>query len=202
MLEKEEIEEKEALNQEEKESAEPNESSETKEENSESEENSIEALQKQIEELKDKNTRLYADFDNFRRRSSKEKLELIKTASEGVVTAILPIVDDFERAIVAELYGSDKAAQSASMEIDTKDSKNNNFEGIVLIYNKLQNILKQIGVEVIEVKNKAFDDETSEAVAQVPAPEGSEKSVVIDVVQKGYKLEGKVIRHAKVVVGI
>lgn len=166
------------------------------------EENEIQQLQAEVAELKDKNARLYADFDNFRKRTAKERLELIKTASSDVIESLLPIVDDFERALAAELLGVQAAACAASTVLDLEAAKGTTFEGVALIYQKLTKLLTQNGVTTIEVLHQPFDEEWSEAVAQIPTPDGQTKGHVLDVVQKGYKIDEKVIRHAKVVVGI
>ncbi|MEG2178498.1 MAG: nucleotide exchange factor GrpE [Bacteroidales bacterium] len=144
----------------------------------------VEDLKVQIAELNDKNLRLFSEFDNFRRRTAKEKLELIKNASESVVLSLLPVIDDFERALEAH-KGEDQTTTR---------------EGIELIYTKLCGVLNQQGLKVLEIKEGVFDAEEQEAVAQVPAASEELKGKVVDVVQKGYVLNGKVIRFAKVVV--
>lgn len=146
-------------------------------------------LQDQIAELNDKYLRLYSDFDNYRRRANKEKLEMIKTASSGVVLSLLPVIDDMERAL------------KAMQEAEEGEGKKALVEGVSLIYDKLMGTLKQQGLSVCEVADKPFDAETAEAVARIPAPEECKKGFVLEVVQKGYALEGKVLRFAKVVVG-
>lgn len=162
----------------------------------------IDRLQAEIADWKDKNARLYADFDNYRKRTAREKLDLVKTAAENVVLALLPVIDDFERALAVELLGPQAAASAASVVLDPETAKGTAFEGMALIYHKLTKILEQNGVSVIEVLDQPFDEEWSEAVAQIPTPEGKTKGHVLDVVLKGYKIDNKVIRHAKVVVGI
>jgi molecular chaperone GrpE len=139
------------------------------------------SIQEQLDETKDKYLRLMAEFDNFRRRTSKEKLELITTAAEDTVLAFLPVVDDLERAI------------------DALDQ--NSREGIELIYQKFLKILSSKGVEALDIIDKPFDEETSEAVARVSASGKDKAGVVIEVIQKGYKMYDKIIRYAKVVVG-
>lgn len=141
------------------------------------------------QELNDKNMsylRLMADFDNFRKRSLKEKSDLIKNAAEKVLAGLLPIVDDFERGLDAT-----KEAENAS-EVR---------QGMELIYNKLVNYLTANGVSPIESTGADFDDNLHEAIATVPAPTDDQKGKVIDTTTKGYKLNDKVLRHAKVVVG-
>ncbi|MCB0401855.1 MAG: nucleotide exchange factor GrpE [Flavobacteriales bacterium] len=138
-------------------------------------------------EINDKYLRLYSDFENFRKRTQKEKVDLYKTAGEDVISAILPVLDDFERAF--------KAMEDATELQALKD-------GVKLIHDKLANILKQKGLEEIEsAVNKDFDIEHHEAITQIPAPSKKEVGKVMDEVEKGYKLNGKVIRYTKVVVG-
>lgn len=146
-------------------------------------------MKDQLAELNDKYLRLYSDFDNYRRRANKEKLEMIKTASSGVVLSLLPVIDDMERAL------------KAMQESGQGEGVNALTEGIMLIYNKLMSTLKQQGLSECEVADKPFDAETAEAVAQIPSPTEDKKGFVLEVVQKGYALDDKVIRFAKVVVG-
>jgi len=146
-----------------------------------------EELEVQVKEATDKYLRLYSEFDNFRRRTQKEKIELYKTAGEDVISAVLPILDDFERAQKA-MEGSDNAE-------DVKD-------GVKLIQDKLANILKKQGLKEIESPiGKDFNIEFHEAITQIPAPSKKQKGKVLDVVEKGYELNGKVIRFTKVVIG-
>jgi molecular chaperone GrpE len=146
----------------------------------------IEELEEEKAGLNEKYLRLYSEFDNYRKRTIKEKAELYKTAAEDTILAMLPVVDDFERAL--------KAAGDSE-----KDSAHK--EGMELIYNKLINILKNKGVETIEDKEVDFDLDIHEAITKIPAPSEELKNKVVDVVEKGYKLNGKVIRFAKVVIG-
>lgn len=149
-------------------------------------EQALNDLQKRYDELNDKYLRLFSDFDNFRRRSIKEKSELTKTASEEIMIKLLDVVDDFERAI----------------DIAVKSKENNQVvEGVQLIYNKLIKILQQKGLEEIQAKDQPFDTDYHEALTNITVNEASRKGTVIEVVQKGYLLGGKVIRFAKVVVG-
>ena len=148
------------------------------------EEETVENPTKEIKELNDKYLRLYSDFDNYRKRVTKEKIEMSKTASEGVITNLLPILDDFERAL------------GALAETDEDPMK----EGIILIYNKFKNLLVQKGLADIEAMGETFDTDLHEAVANMPAPSKDMVNKIIDVTQKGYTLNGKVIRFAKVVV--
>jgi molecular chaperone GrpE len=139
----------------------------------------------QIAEAKDKYLRLYADFENFRRRTSKEKIEMIQNASEGLLKELIPIVDDFER---------------ANKSFETVTEVEPMKEGIALIFNKFQKTLASKGVKVIESKGKDFDVELHECITQFAAGEEN-KGKVIDEIEKGYSLNDKVIRYAKVVVG-
>ncbi|GGZ23348.1 protein GrpE [Echinicola pacifica] len=141
----------------------------------------------EAQEMKDKYLRLYSEFENYRRRTSKERLDLIKTASEDVLRDLIPVVDDFERAIRAEeqASGQEKA-----------------LEGSLLIYNKLYKMLEAKGLKAMEdLIGKDFDADTQEAITQIPAPSEEMKGKVIDVVEKGYTLGDKVVRYAKVVIG-
>lgn len=146
----------------------------------------IASLKKQLEEYKDKHLRLYADFDNFKKRNAKERLELILTASKDVIKELLPVIDDFERAL--------KAAETASDVAAVK-------EGMSLIYHKLVRNLEGKGLKAIEAKGNAFDVELHEAITEIPAPSAEMAGKVIDEVEKGYYLNDKIIRFAKVVVG-
>lgn len=149
-------------------------------------------LQKQVDELTDKlakekddYVRLMAEFETFRRRSAEEKLNLVSTASADTIKGLLPVLDDCERALAMLAESSDEAAK----------------EGTGLIYTKLMDYLKAHGLAVIDAKGKKFDTDFHEAVTQFPAPSEDMKGMVIDVVQTGYTLNGKVLRYAKVVVG-
>lgn len=143
------------------------------------------ALKAELEEAKDKYLRLYSEFENFRRRNAKERLELIKTANEELVTALLPVLDDFERATKA-------------MGEDVKAVK----EGVELIYNKLNKSLEQKGLKPMgDLKGKDFDADLHEAITHTPAPEESLKGKIVDVIENGYYLNDKVIRYAKVIIG-
>lgn len=162
---------------------------ETKEQattDSDTESPSGEALNEKLAEMQDRYLRLSAEFDNYRKRTLREKIELTKTASESVLVKLLPVIDDFERGM--------KVMESAS---DCNAMK----EGIILIYNKFQAFLDQNGVKEIDALNKQFDVDLHEAITKIPAPEEKMKGRVIDVVEKGYILTDKVIRFSKVVVG-
>ncbi len=147
----------------------------------------LENLQLKYDELNDKYLRLFSEFDNFRKRTLKEKIELSKTASEDIITNLLPIIDDFERALPL---------------MPQTDENRKQFEGINLIYNKLSKTLQQKGLEEVTALGEAFDTDYHEALTNIPAAEESMKGKVVDVIQKGYNLNGKIIRFAKVVVGI
>ena len=145
----------------------------------------LEAAKATIAEQKDKYLRLSAEFDNYRKRTMKEKAELIKNGGEKAISAILPILDDLERA----LHNMQSADDVKAM-----------YEGIDLIYQKFLKGLSQEGLQKMEPVGETFDTDYHEAVALVPAPSEDQKGKVLDCVQTGYKLNDKVIRHAKVVV--
>jgi molecular chaperone GrpE len=145
----------------------------------------LKKLQDELAEAKDKYVRLYAEFDNFRRRSAKEKLEMIQSANEQLLKALLPVADDFERA-----------------EKSYKDRNDKEAEGFSLIQNKFRKTLDQYSVKAMETNaGTAFNADLHEAITQVPAPDEKLKGKIIDTVEKGYLLNDKVIRFAKVVVG-
>ena len=146
----------------------------------------LEKENEKIEEQKDKYLRLSAEFDNYRKRTMKEKAELILNGGEKSISSILPIVDDFERALKNMETATDVAAVK---------------EGVELIYNKFMSVLGQNGVKVIETKEQPLDTDYHEAIAVIPAPNEALKGKILDCVQTGYILNDKVIRHAKVVVG-
>ena len=149
-----------------------------------------EQLTAKLAESNDKYIRLAAEFDNYRRRVAKEKLDLISTAGEDVIKGLLPVLDDCERALqVLETATETEAAKAAK-------------EGTELIYNKLMGYLKSKGLAPIEAVGKELDTDFHEAVAQFPVQEAEKKNKIFDVTQQGYTLNGKVIRFAKVVVGI
>ncbi len=152
----------------------------------EKKEDTIKALESKLEEISDKHLRLQAEFDNFRRRTLKEKSELIKSAGESVLVNLLPVIDDFERAI------------ESLKDIDDKEPSK---EGMLLIFTKFQEFLKQNGVNEIEAMHQDFDLDLHEAVTKIPTPSEDLKGKNVDVIQKGYTLGDKVIRFAKVVIG-
>lgn len=145
-----------------------------------------EVLSEKLTEANDKFLRLYSEFDNFRKRTAREKIELSKTAGEDIFKTILPVLDDFERGIKAAEEASDVAAVK---------------EGMNLIFQKFKNSLQQKGLAEMESKGLAFDADLHEAITNIPAPDDSMKGKVVDELEKGYTLNGKVIRFAKVVVG-
>lgn len=138
-------------------------------------------------EIHDKYIRLYSEFDNYRRRTQKEKLDIIKNASEKIIVGLLPVLDDMERALKFESAGQDGPSDSEK-------------EGISLIYQKMMNFLKQQGLEEIHAVGEPFDVDLHEAVTTMPAPSEEEKGKVLDEIQKGYRLNDKVIRFSKVVI--
>ena len=148
-------------------------------------EKALEEEKAKLAELNDKHLRLQAEFDNFRKRTAKEKIDLTVTASESVIKDILPVLDDFERA----LQNMEKNGNEADMQ------------GVKLIFNKLKDTLRKKGLEEIEAMDAEFNTDEHEALTMIPAPEEDKKGKVLDVIQKGYKLNGKVIRFARVVVG-
>jgi molecular chaperone GrpE len=143
-------------------------------------------LSAKIEDLKDKYVRLFADFDNYKKRVARERLELTKEASKDVMLNLLPVLDDFERAM--------RAAEKAQ---DVEAVK----EGMLLIYNKLVKNLEQKGLKGMDSKGQAFDSSFHEAITEIPAPTEDLKGKVVDEVEKAYYLNDKIIRYAKVVVG-
>ena len=159
-----------------------------KESINESHENEVEDIKSedQLKEEKDKFLRLFAEFENYKRRTAKERIELFSTASEEVMISLLPILDDFDR---------------ASVEIE-KDLENETLKGVLLIKNKLFDSLKSKGLSLVDVKKgDEFNADDHEAVTQIPAPSKDMVGKIIDVIEKGYKLGEKVIRYPKVVIG-
>jgi len=160
----------------------------TQENTQETEELSVEdKLREELGQEKDKFLRLFAEFENYKKRTSKERIELFKTAGKDVMLSILPVLDDFERALMH--IEDDKEAEELR-------------KGVVLIYQKLLKALEQKGLEAMEVKKgDVFDAEIHQAVTQIPAPTDDLKGKIIDVVEKGYKMGDTVIRYPKVVTG-
>lgn len=149
------------------------------------EEDPLAKLEKEIAELKDHHLRQYADFENYKRRSMKERVEMIKSAGSDIISSLLPVLDDFDRALKAM----------------TSDVDASNREGIILIQQKLMATLEQRGLKPMESIGKEFDVELHEAITKIPTDDENMKDKVIDEVEKGYWLNEKVIRYAKVVVG-
>ncbi|WP_318344570.1 nucleotide exchange factor GrpE [Flagellimonas baculiformis] len=143
-------------------------------------------LREELAKEKDKFLRLFAEFENFKKRTSKERMDLFKTAGQEVMVSLLPILDDFDRALKELSKSEDKEM----------------FKGVELINNKFNETLKNKGLEQIEVKQgDAFDAEVHDAITQIPAPDKKLKGKILDVVEKGFKLGDRIIRHPKVVVG-
>ena len=145
-----------------------------------------EELQKKYDEANDKYLRLAAEFDNYKKRTLKERMELIKTAGENILVGLIPIIDDFDRAM-----------QATSQAKDIEAVK----QGLGLIYNKFNEFIKQKGIKEIEAISKDFNTDLHEAITKIPAPTAELKGKVVDVVEKGYFLNDKVIRYSKVVIG-
>ena len=146
----------------------------------------LEKAESDLLELKDRHIRLQAEFDNYRKRTMKERIDLLKTANESLLISLLPVIDDFDR-----------ANQSLDMVEENSPVK----EGVKLIYNKFQDFLKQNGIKEIDAKGQDFDTDLHEAITKIPAPSPDMTGKIVDVVQKGYFLNDKVIRFAKVVIG-
>ena len=150
------------------------------------EESELEKLKAELEESKDKYLRKVAEFDNFRRRNAKERLELIQTAGREVITALLDVLDDCDR---------------AQKQMDASGDGKEINDGVLLVFNKLRNILQAKGLRPMETINQDFDPDLHEAVTEIAAPSEDLKNKVLDEVVRGYYLNDKIIRHAKVVVG-
>jgi molecular chaperone GrpE len=150
-------------------------------------EEKLDSLQKEMNEANDKFLRLFSEFDNYRKRVARERIELTKTASESIILALLPVLDDLERA--SNMPGS-----------EGEDNTDTGKEGIKLIFNKFKSILRQKGVEDIESMGEVFNTDYHEAITHTQAENEKQKGTIVEEVQKGYLLNGKVIRHARVVV--
>lgn len=150
------------------------------------EDSELEKLQKDAAEWKDKYIRLVAEFDNFRKRNARERIELMQTAGKDVIVSLLDVLDDSER---------------AQKQIETSMDVNANKEGVMLVFNKLRSSLQSRGLKAMESIQKEFNPDLHEAITEVPAPNDALKGKVLDEVQKGYYLNDKIIRFAKVVVG-
>lgn len=158
----------------------------TQEPTTDTAEDTLQRIEKELEVEKERYLRLFAEFENYKRRTSKERVEMFKTAGQEVMGSLLPVLDDFDRALV-------------ELEKSEDDSL---FKGITLIHNKLRETLKNKGLTVLEVKTgDAFNADNHEAITQVPAPSDDLKGKIIDVVEKGYVLGDKIIRFPKVVIG-
>ena len=142
-------------------------------------------LRQEVEELKDKYLRLVAEFENYKKRTIREKLDWMKSAAQDTLSALLPVLDDFDR---AKKFAEGEQESGLS-------------EGVELVYQKLYNILRQKGLEPMESTGQTFDPELHDAITEVPAPSEDMKGKVVDTIEKGYRLNDKIIRHAKVVVG-
>ena len=146
----------------------------------------IEKARAEAAEWKDKYVRLYAEFENFRSRTSREKIALVGTASEGLIKDLLPVIDDFERSLKA---------------METVDEVSSLKEGVDLVFHKFTGLLHQKGLKAMETIGKPFDADFHEAITQFPAPDPSQKGMVIDELDKGYSLNDKTIRFARVIIG-
>ena len=147
----------------------------------------LEEIKESLENEKDKYLRLFAEFENFKKRTSKERIELFKTAGQDVITSLLPVLDDFDRAIT---------------QLNEKKSGKKDLEGFILIKNKFLEIMKSNGLIDIETQiGDNFDAEVHEAISQIPTNEKNQKGKIIDVIEKGFQLGEKIIRYPKVVVG-
>lgn len=173
----EKTEKEEQINQEELENQEAQNAETPQSEAEPSEADKVQEMGEKLAELNDKYLRLYSEYENYRKRTNQEKADLLINGSREMMKAILPVIDDFERALAA-----------------TAD------EGVQLIYNKLLKILEQKGLKAMNVKGEKFDENLHEAITRIPAAEESQKGLVVDVVEKGYYLNDKVLRYAKVVV--
>ncbi len=146
----------------------------------------IASLEADLAEAKDKYLRLFAEFENFKKRNMRERLDLLKTAGQDTINKILPVLDDFDRA--------KKSAEDESTEEQLS-------EGVLMVYNKLYSVMGSLGVKGIETNGETFDPELHEAITEIPAPTEDMKGKIIDTIEKGYHLNDKIIRFAKVVVG-
>ena len=150
------------------------------------EESELEKLRAELEEVKDKYLRKAAEFDNVKRRHAKERIELIQTAGKEVITDLLDVLDDCDR---------------AQKQLETSDDPKEIKEGVMLVFNKLRSILQAKGLKPMDTKNQEFNPDLHEAITEIPAPSEDLKNKIVDEVKKGYYLNDKIIRYAKVVVG-
>jgi molecular chaperone GrpE len=146
----------------------------------------LKKLEGEVAEMKEKYLRLFAEFDNYKKRTIREKVDMMKTAAQDTLSALLPVLDDFDR---AKKNAEDESSQEPFSE------------GVLLVYNKLYSTLKQKGLEPMETDGEAFNPDFHEAITEIPAPTEELKGKVVDTVEKGYQLNDRIIRHAKVVVG-
>ena len=146
----------------------------------------METLKQELGELKDKYLRLFAEFDNYKKRTIREKLDTMRSAAQDTLSSLLPILDDFDR---------------AKVNADSPDSPEEFSEGVIMVYNKLYNVLNGKGLQPMESTGQDFDPDLHEAITEIPAPSDDMKGKVVDTIEKGYYLNDKIIRHAKVVVG-
>ncbi len=149
-------------------------------------EDTVEVLKAELAEAKDKYLRLFAEFENFQKRNTRERLDLIKSAAQDTISNILPVLDGFDR------------AKKSAEDENTKEELS---EGVLMVYNKLYKVLEAKGLKPMDSDGEVFDPEVHEAITEVPAPNDEMKGKVIDTVEKGYLLNDKIIRFAKVVVG-
>jgi len=145
-----------------------------------------EELEQQVGELKDKYLRMFAEFENYKKRTMKDKLDMMKTAAQDTLSAMLPVLDDFDR---------------AKKQADDDNSVEQFSDGVSLVYNKIHAVLKGKGLVAMETNGQDFDPELHEALTEIPAPTEEMKGKIIDTIESGYYLNDKIIRHAKVVVG-
>lgn len=150
------------------------------------EDSELEIIKAELDDMKDKYLRKVAEFDNYKRRNAKERMELIQTAGREVITDMLDVLDDCDR---------------AQKQLETSEDATAAKEGIMLVFNKLRSTLQARGVKSMETLNKPFDPDLHEAISEIPAPSDDLKGKVVDEIMKGYYLNDKIIRHAKVVVG-
>ena len=150
------------------------------------EDSDIEKLKTELEEIKDKYLRKVAEFDNYKRRNAKERMELIQTAGREVITDILDVLDDCDR---------------AQKQLETTEDAAEIKEGVMLVFTKLRNVMQARGVKPMETMNQPFNPDLHEAITEVPVSSAQQKGLIVDEIMKGYYLNDKIIRHAKVVVG-
>lgn len=146
----------------------------------------IQELEEELKELKDKYLRLFAEFDNYKKRNVKERMDLLGSAAQNTISALLPVLDDFDR---------------AKKSADDENNDERFSEGVELVYKRLYGILTQQGLAEMETTGEAFDPEFHEAISEIPVPDDKQKGKIIDTIEKGYLLKNKIIRYAKVVVG-